>query len=70
MSYTERDIEMFLEGMEWARSIGTETNKGVVAGRAVTQEHTTLSLLKEHCAKKGVFNGEYNQPSEIYASER
>ena len=51
--YTERDVNNFLAGMDHARKMADNTQRGRIAGLGILSERTTLELMRDEAKRKG-----------------
>lgn len=51
--YTLRDVDCFLAGMKFSRTIAIESGKGIIASNALTQAMQKLNIQKEVAQQKG-----------------
>lgn len=51
--YTLREVEVFLAGMKFSRTVAIETGKGLIASNAMTEKLQTMTMQKEVAKQKG-----------------
>lgn len=52
-TYTEHEINIFLEGMKFARKLAARTGKGITASNAITVKMQEMNMQREVARMKG-----------------